>query len=216
MDRRKAWRRVGLWALVVAWMGLIFCFSLEPDYQSDQTSGGVIRCLLTILDGGFSGLSPSEQMLRMEGWSFAVRKLAHLLLFGFCSSGPSRWTCRLGGRSLGRCCWAWSGAFWTRYSRPSSRAGPASFETCASTPSACFWARRACGSCCISYNEKSLSGDGRLKLFFLSAVFRLKPGHSSNSAICTALVAAPLRTWSPQHQRFNPLSEVRSSRIRPT
>lgn len=81
MDRRKAWRRVGLWALVVAWMGLIFCFSLEPDYQSDQTSGGVIRCLLTILDGGFSGLSPSEQVLRMEGWSFAVRKLAHLLLF---------------------------------------------------------------------------------------------------------------------------------------
>ena len=38
----------------------------------------------------------------------------------------------------------------------------------------------------------------------------------SSCAICTALVAAPLRTWSPQHQMFRPLSEVRSSRIRPT
>ncbi len=38
----------------------------------------------------------------------------------------------------------------------------------------------------------------------------------SSWAICTALVAAPLRTWSPQHQMFSPLSLVRSSRIRPT
>ena len=38
----------------------------------------------------------------------------------------------------------------------------------------------------------------------------------SSWAICTALVAAPLRTWSPQHQMFRPLSLVRSSRIRPT
>ena len=38
----------------------------------------------------------------------------------------------------------------------------------------------------------------------------------SSWAICTALVAAPLRTWSPQHQIFRPLSLVRSSRIRPT
>jgi hypothetical protein len=27
---------------------------------------------------------------------------------------------------------------------------------------------------------------------------------TSNSAICTALVAAPLRNWSPQSQKFNP------------
>ena len=38
----------------------------------------------------------------------------------------------------------------------------------------------------------------------------------SSSAICTQLVAAPLRTWSPQHQRHRPLGSVRSGRMRPT
>ena len=32
----------------------------------------------------------------------------------------------------------------------------------------------------------------------------------------TQLVAAPLRTWSPQHQRHRPLGSVRSGRMRPT
>ena len=47
---------------------------------------------------------------------------------------------------------------------------------------------------------------------------RLKVFHhfTSSSAICTALVAAPLRIWSPQHHRDRPLSSVRSSRMRPT
>ena len=38
----------------------------------------------------------------------------------------------------------------------------------------------------------------------------------SSSAIWTQLVAAPLRTWSPQHHRHRPLGSVRSGRIRPT
>ena len=38
----------------------------------------------------------------------------------------------------------------------------------------------------------------------------------SSSAICTALVAAPLRTWSPQHQRLIPFWFTRSRRILPT
>ncbi len=38
----------------------------------------------------------------------------------------------------------------------------------------------------------------------------------SSSAICTALVAAPLRTWSPQHQRLIPFSLTRSLLILPT
>ena len=37
-----------------------------------------------------------------------------------------------------------------------------------------------------------------------------------SSAICTAFVAAPLRTWSPQHHRFIPFSLTRSRRILPT
>ena len=39
---------------------------------------------------------------------------------------------------------------------------------------------------------------------------------TTSSAIWTALVAAPLRIWSPQHQRFSPSSLTRSSRMRPT
>ena len=38
---------------------------------------------------------------------------------------------------------------------------------------------------------------------------------TSNSAICTALVAAPLRRLSLTHQKARPLGEERSSRIRP-
>ena len=37
-----------------------------------------------------------------------------------------------------------------------------------------------------------------------------------SSAICTALVAAPLRSWSPQHQRAIPFFSVISLRMRPT
>ena len=37
-----------------------------------------------------------------------------------------------------------------------------------------------------------------------------------SSAICTALVAAPFLTWSPQHQSVIPFSQIRSLRILPT
>ena len=39
---------------------------------------------------------------------------------------------------------------------------------------------------------------------------------NSNSAIWTAFVAAPLRSWSPTTQKVTPLALERSSRIRPT
>ena len=38
----------------------------------------------------------------------------------------------------------------------------------------------------------------------------------STSAICTALSAAPLRSWSPQTQKQSPLSKAQSFRRRPT
>ena len=79
--RRKTWLRIMLWALAVAWMVVIFRFSAEKAVDSDQTSGRVIRWLLTRFDSGFLSLSPEEQLMRMESWSFAVRKLAHFCLF---------------------------------------------------------------------------------------------------------------------------------------
>ena len=79
--RRKNWMRVILWLLVLIWMAVIFAFSAQPATESSQTSGRVVRWLLTHLDGSFSALSPEEQLLRMENWTHAVRKLAHFCVF---------------------------------------------------------------------------------------------------------------------------------------
>ena len=79
--RRKTWLRVVLWALVAAWMAVIFLFSAETADRSSETSGRIIRWLLTRFDRSFLSLSPEEQLLRMEDWSFAVRKLAHFCIF---------------------------------------------------------------------------------------------------------------------------------------
>ncbi|MBQ3707949.1 MAG: VanZ family protein [Clostridia bacterium] len=73
--------RVILWILVLAWMALIFRFSMENADESSSTSGAVIRWLLERLDKGFPALSPAEQFDRIEAWSFVVRKLAHFLIF---------------------------------------------------------------------------------------------------------------------------------------
>ena len=80
-DRRKTWLRIVLWAAVVAWMALIFWFSMEDANHSSEPSGKVVRWLLTHFDKISSNLAPEEQLLKMEDWSFAVRKLAHFCLF---------------------------------------------------------------------------------------------------------------------------------------
>ncbi len=73
--------RFVLWFLVLAWMAVIFCFSMENADESSSTSGAVIRWLLERFDKGFPALSPAEQFAKIEEWSFAVRKLAHFLIF---------------------------------------------------------------------------------------------------------------------------------------
>lgn len=80
-DRRKLWLRLALWALVIAWMAVIFHFSAQAADDSDRTSGRVVAWLIDHFDRSFSSLSPEAQLLRMEAWSFAVRKLAHFVLF---------------------------------------------------------------------------------------------------------------------------------------
>ena len=79
--RRKTWLRIVLWALVVLWMAVIFSFSAQVADDSDQTSGRVIRWLLSTFDRSFSSLSPEAQLERIGDWSFVVRKLAHFTLF---------------------------------------------------------------------------------------------------------------------------------------
>ena len=80
-DRRKLWLRLALWALVIAWMAVIFHFSAQAADDSDRTSGRVVAWLIDHFDRSFSSLSPEAQLQRMEAWSFAVRKLAHFLIF---------------------------------------------------------------------------------------------------------------------------------------
>ena len=73
--------RFVLWFLVLAWMAVIFCFSMENADESSSTSGAVIRWLLERFDRSFPALSPAEQFAKIEAWSFAARKLAHFLIF---------------------------------------------------------------------------------------------------------------------------------------
>jgi len=79
--QRKKWLRVALWLLVVLWMGVIFRFSAQKAADSQRTSGRVVQWLLTHFDTAFSALPAEEQLLKMAGWSFAVRKLAHFTVF---------------------------------------------------------------------------------------------------------------------------------------
>ena len=62
--------RFVLWFLVLAWMALIFCFSMENADESSSTSGAVIRWLLERFDKGFPTLSPAEQFAKIEGERF--------------------------------------------------------------------------------------------------------------------------------------------------
>ena len=80
-DRRKLWLRLALWALVIARMAVIFYFSAQAADDSDRTSGRVVAWLIDHFDRSFSSLSPEAQLQRMEAWSFAVRKLAHFVVF---------------------------------------------------------------------------------------------------------------------------------------
>ena len=79
--RRKIWLRIVLWALVIFWMGVIWSLSAQVREDSAETSSGIIRWLLEHLDKSFLDLSAEEQLLRVEGLSFLVRKSAHLCLF---------------------------------------------------------------------------------------------------------------------------------------
>ena len=78
---RKTCLRIVLWAAVAVWMVLIFWFSAEQAPDSEQTSGRIVRWLLTHFDKSFLSLPLEERLLKMEGWSFVVRKLAHFCIF---------------------------------------------------------------------------------------------------------------------------------------
>ena len=70
---------------------------------------------------------------------------------------------------------------------------------------------------CLFFCKMKREGADRFFFAYFLLFAKKKVSYfTRSSAIWMALVAAPLRTWSPQHQRERPPSEVRSLRILPT
>ncbi len=62
---------------VVAWMAMIYSFSMQTGQQSGDLSGGVIRWIAGVFNPNFEALSPAEQSEIISAWQFFVRKTAH-------------------------------------------------------------------------------------------------------------------------------------------
>lgn len=92
--------RIILWTAVVAWMALIFSFSMETAAESSETSGGLIRYFMERYLDGFTELTPDEQFMKIESVSKFVRKSAHFAVFavlGFLTFAALR-SCDLSGK----------------------------------------------------------------------------------------------------------------------
>ena len=74
-------KRIICWLAVVLWMGLIFFFSAQPAEISGQQSGGLISFLLSKVYPNFELLTHAEQLETIELWQYAIRKLAHFLIY---------------------------------------------------------------------------------------------------------------------------------------
>lgn len=78
----KRWTRahaVGLTLLLVlSLMVMIFLFSSQPAYESDQSSGLIVSLIQKFVFPHFSEYDPAKQAQIEHGISFIVRKTAHL------------------------------------------------------------------------------------------------------------------------------------------
>lgn len=91
----KTTLRIILWAAVIAWMALIFSFSMETAAQSSETSGGFIRYFMERWIPGFTELTDAAQHEMIESVTYFVRKSAHFCIFaglGFLTCA-AWWSC---------------------------------------------------------------------------------------------------------------------------
>lgn len=78
---------------LIGWMILIFCLSNQTADVSDNTSGSLIKAVVSIFLEGFEDLSEAKQQEIIEPFQFIVRKGAHftayfiLGIFAFLSFG---------------------------------------------------------------------------------------------------------------------------------
>lgn len=76
MMKRK-YRVILLAALVLGWMGVIFMFSSQDGAASSETSGRVVKVVITVIKPDFNSLAKSEQISFRDMVTFFVRKGAH-------------------------------------------------------------------------------------------------------------------------------------------
>lgn len=90
---KRKYRVILLAALVLVWMGVIFAFSSQDGAASSETSGRVVKVVITVIKPDFNSLAKSEQISFRGMVTFFVRKGAHfteymilgVLLFYFIS-----------------------------------------------------------------------------------------------------------------------------------
>ncbi len=87
--------RILLWTAVIAWMALIFSFSVETAAESTETSGGFISFFMERWIPGFTELTDAQQTAKIESVTHFVRKSAHFCIFavlGFLTCA-ALWSC---------------------------------------------------------------------------------------------------------------------------
>ena len=86
-----------LWAAVIGWALLIFCFSAQPADSSSRLSGSVTAKLLQALPS-VKALPPVQKMKTVEVVHNFIRKLAHFTIYGifgiwvYCLCGSYRFS----------------------------------------------------------------------------------------------------------------------------
>ncbi len=74
---KRKYRVILLAALVLVWMGVIFAFSSQDGAASSETSGRVVKVVITVIKPDFNSLAKSEQISFRDMVTFFVRKGAH-------------------------------------------------------------------------------------------------------------------------------------------
>lgn len=82
-------KEIILWALVVGWMVIIFCFSAQSGEESKELSGNITEIVVNIVVQDYDELAPDRQLAISNLASFAVRKLAHFT--EYCVLGALLW-----------------------------------------------------------------------------------------------------------------------------
>ena len=78
---QRNWVRTLLTVLTTAVMVLIFCFSMEPAEQSDETSGILARQMIRMLYPEYDHYPDTQQTEMYDSIQAVVRKTAHFMEF---------------------------------------------------------------------------------------------------------------------------------------